>query len=132
MNFNINDVSGSPVSKFAFGLIACLVCSYNVSVAAHHGDITTGAYILLGLSFLLLLVWLIWFFYMYLGGRQVIQIHPEAGKVVRVINWIIFVIWCLSDFFWQASPVWVICVWSLLAISALYYALYCHKHGWEK
>ncbi len=131
MEFNINDVSGSPISKFAFGLIACLICSYNVSVAAHKGDITTGAYVLGGLAFILLLGWLIWFFYMYLGGRKVIQLHPVAGRVVWVINLIIFILWCLSDFFWPSSPVWVICVWTLLGVSAIYYATYCHKNGWE-
>lgn len=131
MKFNIDDVSGSPVSKFAFGLIACLVCSYNVSVAAHNGETTTGAYVLMGLSFFLLLLWIIWFFHKYVSGKKVVQVNPEVRQVVYAINWIIFIIWCLSEFLWPASPVWVISIWSLLAFSAIYYATYCHKHGWD-
>ncbi len=132
MDFNINDVSGAPISKFTFGLIACLGCSYNVSTASHNGSITTGAYVLVAMTFLLLLVWLIWLLKMFLSGKKVIHINQEAGKVVQVINWIILDLWICSDFFWQSSPAWVICVWSLFAISALYYAIYCHKHGWEE
>lgn len=127
MKFNINDVFGAPISKFAFGLMVCIMCSYNVSVAVHHGSITTGAYVLAGMAFLLLVAWITWFMRMYIGGKKVSTIHPEAGAVVQGINSILFVLWICSDFFWTSSPVWVICTWTLFAISAVYYVVYYHK-----
>lgn len=131
MDFNINDVSGGVVSKFTFGLLACLLTSYSVSAAAHNQEFATGTWVIMGLSIFILIVWLIWFFYMYLGGRRVVPVHRKPGAVVEVINWILLAIWGVSDFLWRTSPLWVIVAWCLYAFSAIYYAVYCHKHGNE-
>lgn len=131
MDFNINDVSGGVVSKFTFGLLACLLTSYSVSVAVHNRESTTGTWVIMGLSILILIAWLIWFFYMYLGGKKVIPIHRKPGAMVEVINWILFAIWVLSEYLWKTNPLWVIVAWCLFAFSVIYYAVYCHKHGNE-
>ena len=38
MDFNINDVSGGVVSKFAFVMLSCLLTSYSVSMAVHNQE----------------------------------------------------------------------------------------------
>ncbi len=131
MNFNINDVSGGVVSKFTFSLLACLITSYGVSVAAHNGDMTTGTFVIISIAGIVLLAWLIWFFYMYLNGKRVVSVHRKAGAIVEGINWILFAIWVASEYVWKANPLWVIVAWALFAFSAIYYAAYCHKHGNE-
>ncbi len=131
MDFNINDVSGGVVGKFTFGLLVCLTTSYSVSMAAHHGEWTTGSWILISAAGIVLLAWLIWFFYMYLNGKKVSPVHRKPGQVVKVINFILFAIWVVSEYVWKANPWWVIVAWCLYAFSAIYYAAYCHKHGNE-
>ncbi|MDE6480540.1 MAG: hypothetical protein K2L45_09735 [Muribaculaceae bacterium] len=131
MDFNINDVSGGVVSKFAFGMLECLFTSYSVSMAVHNQEWTSGSYVIIGASGILVLAWLIWFFYMYLGGRRVVPIHSKPGVVVKVINWILFSIWVASEYLWRANPLWVIVAWSLYAFSAIYYTSYCNKYGNE-
>ena len=36
MDFNINDVLGEVVSKFAFVLLECLATSYSLSIAVYN------------------------------------------------------------------------------------------------
>ncbi len=131
MGFNINDVAGGVISKFTFGMLACLITSYGVSKAAHGGEFTTGSWVILSAVGILLLAWLIWFFFMYLNGKQVVPVHRKPGAVVEVINFILFAIWIASEYVWKANPLWVIVAWCLYAFSAIYYAAYCHKHGNE-
>lgn len=131
MNFNISDVSSSVVSKFTFNLLACLMTSYDVSMAAHNGDWTNGSFALISIAGIILLAWLIWFFYMYLGGRKVVRIQSRPGVVVEIINWILFAIWIASDCIWESNPLWVVAAWCLFAFSAVYYAIYCQKYGNE-
>ena len=131
MDFNINDVSGGVVSKFAFGMLDCLLTSYSVSMAAHNQEWTSGSIVIICAVGILVLAWLIWFFYMYLGGRKVIPVHRKPGAVVEVINWILFAIWVASEYLWKANPLWVIVSWCLFAFSVVYYAVYCHKYGNE-
>lgn len=130
MDFNINHVSGSVVSKFAFALMACCVVSYNISTTAHNGDVTTGAYVLITVAGITLLAWLIWFFYMYIGGKKVETMPRTPGLVTETINWIIFILWILSDFVTIARhPLLGICAWCLLGFSIVYYVTYSFKHG---
>ncbi len=131
MDFNINDVSGGVVSKFAFGMLTCLLTSYSVSMAVHDQAWTTGSFVIISAVGILVIAWLIWFFYMYLGGRRVVPVHRKPGAVVEVINLVLFAIWVVSEYLWKANPIWVILAWGLYAFSALYYAMYCHKYGNE-
>lgn len=98
MDFNINDVSGGVVGKFTFGMLTCLLTSYSVSMAVHNQEWTFGSIFIISAVGLLLLAWLIWFFYMYLGGRKVVPVHRKPGAVVEVINGILFAIWVASEY----------------------------------
>ena len=128
MDFNINDVSGGVVSKFAFGMLSCLITSYHVSMAVHNREWTTGSIVILSAVGILFVAWLVWFFYMYLNGKKIVPIHRKPGAVVEVINWILFAIWVASEYLWQSNPLWVIVAWCLFAFSAIYYAVYSHIH----
>lgn len=130
MDFKIDEVSGSAVSRFSFGLMACSIVSYNISLAAHNGKTTTGAWVLMTIAGIVLLAWLIWFFYMYLSGNKVIAMPRTPSIFSTVINWIILILWTLSDFVSIAChPILGICSWCLFAASVIYYVVYCLKHG---
>ena len=130
MEFKIDEVSGSAVSKFSFGIMACSIVSYNISLASHNGATTTGAWVLMSVAGIVLLAWIIWFFYMYISGNKVIAMPRRTSIVSTVINSIIFILWILSDFVKAAChPIMGICVWCLLAVSVIYYVVYCLKHG---
>ncbi len=129
MNFNINDVAGGVVSKFSFGMLACLITTYGVSNAFHHGERTIGSWVILSVMGIILLGWLIWFFYMYLSDKRVVPVHRKSGQVVEVVNFILFAIWIFSEYFWRANLLWVIVAWSLYAFSVIYYSVYCHKNA---
>ena len=47
MDFTIDEKSGSAVSKFSFGFMVCSVVSYIISLAAHNGATTKGAWVLM-------------------------------------------------------------------------------------
>lgn len=129
MDFKIDEVSGSPVSKFAFGMMACCIISYNISLQAHSGETTTGAYVLMSMAGVMLLAWLIWFFYMYFSGKKVLSMPRAPGVVTEAIDWIIFILWILSDFVSKAChPLVGISAWCLFAVSVIYYVAYCYKN----
>lgn len=130
MDFKIDDVSGSAVSKFAFGIMACCIISYNSSLQAHNGETTKGAYVLMSMAGIMLLAWLIWFFYMYLSGKKIVAMPRKPGVVTEAINWIIFILWILSDFvFISRHPLVGIFAWCLFAVEVIYYVVYCYKSG---
>ncbi len=128
MGLNISNIVGSAVSQFTFGIICCLICSYNVSVATHDGVIPIGGFVLTGLAVVAILVWLIWFCIKQKKGEMITPMLPSAGKVVQLINAVLFVIWLLSDNFFTTSPVWVITSWILFSVEAVYYLVYSHSH----
>ncbi len=130
MNFNINDVSRGTVSKFAIGLLSCLLTSYNVSLAV-HGDTTTGGLIIISLAGIIIVGCLIWFFKLYLSGKRIPTIPHKPGVVSEIINWILFSIWVLSEYFFKTSPLWVIGAWCLYAVSSVYCLVYIYKNGSE-
>lgn len=128
MDFRIDDVSGSKVSRFSFAMMACCIISYNISLFVHNGHETTGGYVLVSMAGIVLLAWIIWFFYMYLSGRKVQPMPRKPGLVTEVINWIIFIIWILSDFVSIVRhPLVGICAWCLFAVSVIYYVVFCLK-----
>ena len=132
MDFKISDVSRSVVSRFAFGLMACCVISYNISMSAHHGDVTMGAYSLISVGGITLLAWIIWFFYMYIGGKKVLTLPRIPGIVTEAISWIIFILWILSDFVSLARHSLLgICAWCLYATSIIFCIVYYCKNGWS-
>lgn len=131
MDFNINDVSGGVVSKFTFGMLACLITSYSVSMAANNNEWTTGSVVIISIVGILLVAWLIWFFAMYLGGKKIVQMHGKSYVVVEGVNWILFAIWVASEYVWKANPCWVIAAWSLFAFSTLFYFIDCHRHNYK-
>ena len=129
MDFKISDVSGSIVSRFAFGLMGCCVISYNISLNIHHGDVTKGAYLLIALGGLTLLAWIVWFFYMYLSGKNVTTLPRIPGIVTDAINWIILILWILSDFVMSlCHPFLGICAWCLYVVSMIFCIVYCCKN----
>ncbi|MDE7345226.1 MAG: hypothetical protein K2N48_00605 [Muribaculaceae bacterium] len=130
MDFKIDDVSGSTVSRFSFALMACCIISYQSSLYAHNENMTTGAYVLMAMAGVVLLAWLIWFFYMYLSGKKVIRMPRTPGIVTEAINWVIFILWILSDFVSIARhPLLSIVAWCLFAFSVIYYVVYCRMHN---
>lgn len=129
MDFKIGDVSGSTVSKFAFGIMQCCIISYNISLCVHNGDVTSGAYVLMTMAAIVLISWLIWFFYVYIKGKKVRKMPPRPGAVAEGCNWVIFILWILSDFVSIARhPIVGICAWFLFGASVVYYVVYCHRH----
>lgn len=129
MDFKIDEVSGSPVSRFSFGIMACCVISYDISRAVHNGETTAGGYALMTTAGIVLLAWLIWFFYMYITGKKVIAMPPKPGVVTEAFNWIIFILWILSDFVSIARhPLVGIFAWCLFAVSVIYYVMYCYRN----
>lgn len=133
MNFKIDDVSGSPVSRFSFGMMACSVISYDISVAVHNGATTKGAYALMTMAGIVLLAWLIWFFNMYVSGKKIIAMPRKPGVVSEAINLIIFILWILSDFVSIARhPLVGILAWCLFAVSVIYYVVYCYRNAYSE
>ena len=133
MDFKIDEVSGSAVSRFSFGMMACCVISYNISLAMHGGDTTTGAYVLMTMAGIVLLAWLIWFFNMYINGKKVMGMPRRPGVVTEAINWMIFILWILSDFVSIARhPLVGILAWCLFAVSVIYYVVYGYRNSFPE
>ena len=122
MDFRIQDVPKSSVSEFSFGAMACCITSYNISLAVHHGLLTKGAFVIISIAGIIFVGWLIWFFRMYLGDRTVIAMPRSSGRVVEIVNWILFAIWVLTTWVTGAcSPICGIASWCLWCASFLYY-----------
>lgn len=133
MDFKINEVSGSTVSRFSFGMMACCVISYDISLAVHDGAATTGAYALMTMAGIVLLAWLIWFFNLYISGKKVIAMPRKPGVVTEAINWMILVLWILSDFVSIARhPLVGILAWCLFAVSVIYYVVYGYRNAYSE
>lgn len=129
MDFKIDEVAGSAVSRFSFGMMVCCVISYDISLAVHNGDTMPGAYALMTMAGIVLLAWIIWFFNMYIGGKKVIVMPRKPGIVSDAVNWILSIIWILSDFVSiTRHPLIGIFAWSLLAVSLGYYIVYCYRN----
>ncbi|MDE6554219.1 MAG: hypothetical protein K2K98_14860 [Muribaculaceae bacterium] len=132
MKFKISDVSGSAVSRFSFGIMACCITSLNIVLHSHNGYYTTWAYVWQTIAGIVLLAWIIWFFYMYISGKKIPIIPGKAGTLAEAVNWLIFVIWILSDFVSAVRhPLLGIIAWCLLAASVIYYFVYCKKSDVE-
>lgn len=128
MDFKIDEVSGSAVSRFSFGMMACCVISYDISLAV-HGVTTTGAYALMTMAGIVLLAWLIWFFNMYISGKKVVAMPRKPGVLSEAVNCVIFILWILSDFVSIARhPLVGILAWCLFAGSMIYYVIYCYRN----
>lgn len=121
MNFNIQDISKSVVSAFCFELMACCMISYDISLKTNP-ESSVGSYVLVSIAGIVFLGWLIWFFRMYLGDRQVAKLSGKTGRVVEVINWIIFALWITVSFVDAlCHPVVLIVAWILFFASLTYY-----------
>lgn len=114
----------------AFGVMACCIITYQVSLATNDDEFTIGSYVMVAVAGLVLLGWMIWFIKKYISGRKVIVMPRKAGRVSEVVNWILFALWILTDNISKmCHTVWVVVAWCLLAVSLGYYFYYCNKYG---